>query len=144
LTSKSKAKGSTYEAEVVKLLNDKVIGGNFKRVAGSGAWGLRMDCPELLSDVRGFVENTPLKFKIEAKARTGTTQLAVKKEWIDKVIGEAKTDYSLPLLFCKYIGARSGIRGFVAMDYDTFIHILNLYVETKQELDRLNYDKGMG
>jgi Holliday junction resolvase len=142
--NKSKVKGSTFESEVVKLLNDKVIGGKFRRVAGSGAWGVRMDTPELLADVRGFIENTPLKFKIEAKARTGTTQIAVKKEWLDKVIGEAKTDYSLPLLFCKYIGARSGIRGFVAMDYDTFIHLLNLYVETKQELDKQLYDKGMG
>jgi Holliday junction resolvase len=142
--NKSKVKGSTFESEVVKLLNEKVIGGNFRRVAGSGAYGVRMDTPELLGDVRGFIENTPLKFKIEAKARTGTTQLAVKKEWIDKVIGEAKTDYSLPLLFCKYIGARSGIRGFVAMDYDTFIHLLNLYVETKMELDKRVLDEGMG
>jgi Holliday junction resolvase len=144
MSNPQKQKGTNFENEIVKLFNEKIIGGKFKRVAGSGAFGERMAEPSLLSDIRGFVENTPLKFKIEAKARTGTTQLAVKKEWLDKVIGEAAKDYSLPMLVCKYIGARSGIRGFVAMDYDTFIHILNLYVETKQELDKMILNEGMG
>jgi Holliday junction resolvase len=144
LTSKSKQKGTSYEHDIAKMLNEKVIGGVFKRNAGSGAIGTLSHEPMLEGDVRGFIENTPLKFKIEAKARTGATQIAVKKEWIDKVIMEAKHDFALPLLFCKLIGARSGIRGFVAMDYDTFIHLLNLYVETKLELDKLVYDKGMG
>jgi hypothetical protein len=137
MVNKNKAKGTRWENEACDILNEKIQGAHFKRVVGSGAIGTTMGEPTLTGDIKGEIEHTHLKFKGEAKARTGATQLALKKEWIDKIIMEAKQTFSIPILFCKFIGARSGVRSFVALDIDTFCDLINLYIDTKKELDKV-------
>lgn len=122
----SKRKGSDFERELVKILNDKVDKGHFKRIPSSGAIGTNMDEPLLTSDLSGEVEGFPKKLKIEAKVGYGgSKQFALKKEWIDKIREEASRSYAFPLLMGKFSGARTGSQIFVVLDLDDFIWLLD-------------------
>jgi len=139
---KSKQKGNTFEHDVVELLNKKVIGGNFRRIPGSGAMGTTMGEPLLTGDVSGKVEGIPTRFKIECKVGYNTStdrevkQFTLKKEWLDKVGEEAKDALSVPLLFGKFSGARKGVQVFVVMDIDVFSNMINEISRLQKELDK--------
>ena len=144
---KSKAKGNSWEADVTKLLNEKIEGGTFKRVYASGSVGTYCDVPELTGDVRGTIENFPQKLKIECKVGYSnklagdTKSISVRKEWLDKIIEEASKDYSMPVLICKFDGVRSGIKHFAALDLDTFASLINEITALKRELDLVYQEK---
>lgn len=82
----------------------------------------------LTADVSGKVQGFNKKIKGECKVGYGgATQLTLKKEWIDKVIKQSSQDYSFPILFGKFSGARKsdGVQMFVVMDVDNFIDLMN-------------------
>lgn len=124
MVNKNKIKGTSFEREVVDILNEN-LNGKFKRVPGSGAMGTSMGEGLLTGDVVGKVDGIAKSFRIECKVRSGGTQMAIKKEWLDKIREEADSTYSYPLLFCKFLGARNGTKKFIAMDLDTFFDIIN-------------------
>jgi hypothetical protein len=144
--NKNKIKGSTWERDVTELLNTKIHGAHFKRIAGSGAIGTTMGESLLTGDVTGSIPGIPKKFKAECK--TGYSNktdaecksLAVQKEWLDKIKKEAETAYSYPMFLGKFQNVRQGVRYFVAFDFDTFVDMMNYVADLKQELDSL-YEK---
>lgn len=124
MVNKNKQKGSNWERQLVDELNCN-LPGNFKRVPGSGAFGTALSEGVLTGDVIGRVDGIPKQFRIECKTGYGGgTQLTVKKEWIDKIKAEAENTFAFPVLFCKFSGARSGVKQFAIIDFDTFIEML--------------------
>lgn len=138
----SKNKGSGWERDAVELLNSKLKFTNkFKRTPGSGAIGTVFSESLLTGDVTGSVNFLSKKLKIECKVGYGgAKQMALKKEWLDKVVEESKLALSIPLLMGKFSGARSGVKYFVVLDFDTFVEIMSKAIENKDLLDKL-YDK---
>jgi Holliday junction resolvase len=137
----SKRKGSQFERDAVKLLNNKIKNSIWKRIPTSGSIGTRLNISSLTGDITGEVSGIPKKFKLEAKVGYGgATQLSIKKEWLDKIMEEAKSTYSIPGLICKFSGARSGVQEFIVLDIDTFSNLIAEMSELYEELDRI-YDK---
>lgn len=137
--NKSKRKGSDWERLLVQLLTDNIGESKVKRIAGSGALGTSLDEPLLQADVVAEFVGFPRKFRFEAKTGYGgSKQLAVKKEWIDKIIQEAKNSNSIPVLACKFSGARKadGVQYFVVLDISTFFDIINYVDDLKKELNK--------
>ena len=60
-----KDKGSGFERDLVKLLNDKIKYGEFKRIPGSGAMGTTLHETTLTGDVTGKILGIPRQLKIE-------------------------------------------------------------------------------
>lgn len=139
MSNPQKQKGSAFERLAVDTLNDLVEGSNWKRIPGSGAIGTSLDEPLLTADIVGKVEAIPRKFKVEAKVGYGgATQFALKKEWLDKVILEAKNSFSIPFLIGKFSGARAGVQVFAVMDIETFASVLNHITHLQNEIDKLS------
>ena len=140
MTINSKNKGSGWERDAVELLNTK-LKGNFKRIPSSGAIGTIMKESLLTGDITGVVNFLSKKLKIECKVGYGgATQMALKKEWLDKISEESKVALSIPMLLGKFSGARGGIKYFVVFDFDTFVEIFSKAIDNKDKLDAL-YDK---
>jgi hypothetical protein len=141
---KSKAKGNRFESDAVDLLNEKIKGAKFKKIPGSGMLGTSFDEPLLTADVSGTVEGIKRKFKVECKNGYNSStnkevkQFTLKKEWLDKVIMEAKDALSTPLLIGKFSGARKGVQVFVVLDIDTFAYFINEISRLNKELDNEN------
>lgn len=126
MVNKSKRKGSDFEREFVEMLNSSIYGANAKRVPASGAMGTSLNEPLLEGDVKATFKglNKPIRF--ELKARSGATQLAVKREWMNKIKMEAEHSFAYPSVACKLIGARKadGVKFFVIFDFDTFVELM--------------------
>lgn len=136
----SKHKGSDWEREAVKLLNSN-LKGEFKKIPGSGAIGTTLNESSLTGDVVGKLPFLSKKLKIECKVGYGgSKQMALKKEWLDKIVSESNLAMSFPMLFGKFSGARSGVKYFVVFDFDTFVEIFSKAGENKELLDKL-YDE---
>lgn len=134
MVNKNKIKGSAWERDLVDYLN-KHLDGTFKRVPGSGAMGTSLGEGLLMADVVGTVKGLAKKLRIECKTGYGgSTQMAVKKEWLDKVKTEAESTYSIPLLAGKFSGARTGVKQFIVLDIETFVYLLD-------EITRLSEEK---
>lgn len=127
-----KRKGSGFERDLVKLLNDKIHRSSWKRVPSSGAIGTNMNEPFLTGDVNGTVESIPKRFKIEAKVGYGgAKQLTLKKEWLEKIIEESGMINAIPMVVGKFSGSRSRVSEFVVLDFETFAYLINYITELK-------------
>jgi hypothetical protein len=135
----SKRKGADFERKIAKLLTDKLKQGIFKRVAGSGAFGTISDEPYFMGDLNGEVYGLPRRFKLEAKiGYGGSTQMTLKKKWLDKILEEASHTNSIPALVGRFSGSRDGIEEFVILSIDDFIYLLNIITTLKQDIDWLS------
>jgi len=122
----TKEKGSRWEREAVEILNEYLKDSIFKKVPGSGAIGTQIGESILTGDLRGEVKSFPRKFKIECKTGYGgSTQMTIKKEWLDKIKEESSKDMTIPLLLAKFSGARRGVRYFAVIDLETLIYLFN-------------------
>ena len=141
----SKRKGSQWERDAAKLLNEKVIG-DWKRVAGSGALGAILEEPTLQGDIIGKnIPALPKGFRMDAKVGYGgSKQMAIQKAWLDKIRSEAEATYSIPALVCKFSGSRGGVKVFVVMDIDAFAEIINRIDDLKYELDKTIWKTNIG
>lgn len=143
MVNKAKNIGDSWERLVVELLNTKVHNSSWKRVVGSGAIGTSMGEPLLTGDVKGEIEGFYKKFKGECKAGYNSSkgkevkQFTLKKEWLDKIKGEAEVLNAIPVLFGKFSDTRTGIKHFVVLDINNFIELLNEYTELKEDYDKL-------
>jgi len=127
MVNKNKVKGSTWERDLVDLLNKGVVGGKFKRIPASGAMGTSLGESLLTGDVTGKIDGIKKSFKIECKVGYGgATQMTIKKEWLDKIREEAYNNLSYPILAAKFSGARGGTKHIIILDLDTFIDLINL------------------
>lgn len=143
----SKRKGSTFETEAVKILNNLINDSTWKRIPMSGAIGTRLKIPILSGDLIGKVEGFPKEFKIDTKVGYNNSrgdvevkQLTVKKEWLDKIQEEADGTYSTPFVLCKFDNVKKGCKYFVCIDLEIFSDILNEYTDLKKEMELL-YDE---
>lgn len=136
-----KIKGSNFEREATKLLEEKLVGGKFRRIPSSGAMGTNMNEPLLTGDISGIVDGFPKTFKFEAKVGYNTSknkevkQFTLKKEWMDKIIMEADNTFSYPAVIGKFSGARSGVSTFVVLDIDNFAYLVNQITELQRLLN---------
>jgi Holliday junction resolvase len=132
----SKIKGNIFEREAVNMLTELIPGSKWKRVPTSGAIGTRMEIPLLFSDLIGEIKDFPKRMRGEAKAGYGgAKQFTLKKEWLDKILMEAKNTYSVPFLIGKFSGARDGSRVFVALDVHVFATLVNQITDLQRRLD---------
>ena len=140
MTNKQKDKGTRWERDAVKLLQDAFPKGKFRRIAGSGAIGTIMQEPLLAGDLSAIFPYFPREFRIEAKTGYGgATQLAIKREWLEKIKEEAKGTYGLPMLMGKFSGARGDCKHFVVFDFATFVELMTFFgevAESEAELTR--------
>lgn len=138
MTNKNKIKGTQWEVKAAELLNepfDEII---WKRVPLSGAIGTVLNEPELASDLKGKYPFIPFRFVGEAKTGYGGSSMQLKKEWFDKIRETAKQLYAEPLVILKFLGARSGVKHVVAVDFETWNRLM-LYIEKlKNERDSLS------
>jgi len=134
-----KQKGNKWERDASKLLEEAIPNSVWKRIPGSGAIGTIVKESLLTGDITGTVELYPKKFKGEAKiGYGGAKQLALKKEWLDKIVEEAKNNYSIPFLVGRFSGSRSGVGEFIVLDIETFAGLINLYTELQRTLLKTN------
>jgi Holliday junction resolvase len=125
--NKQKIKGTNWEREFVELLEKNIGDINAKRIAGSGAIGTSLGEPLLSGDVTLKFNDIPNTFRIECKTGYGgSTQLTLKKEWLDKIRQEAQNTYSIPALAGKFLGSRSGVKHFVVLDFQAFCDLIEL------------------
>lgn len=142
----AKQKGSGFEREAAKVLNEKLDGGDFKRIYGSGGIGTTLGIPDLVGDINGSVPGLQKKLKIEAKCGYRVIKdkevksVSLRKEWFDKIKMEAAQSYGIPLIISKFDNVRDGTKYFVALDLDTFAYIINEMSALKRELD-LSYEE---
>ena len=137
MVNKSKRKGTDWERQAVKLLNDLIKDSVFRRIPSSGAIGTIISEPILTGDITGTVEFFPKKFKGEAKTGYGgKTQLTLKKEWLDKIVLEANNNFSIPFLIGKFLGSRDGVQDFVVLDIETFATLINMYTDLQRSLEK--------
>jgi hypothetical protein len=136
--NKAKRKGSQWERDACKILEELIPSSSWRRIAGSGAIGTIMNEPLLSADVVGKIESIPRPFRAEAKVGYGgAKQLTVKREWFEKIKEEAEGTWAIPLLLCKFSGARGDSKHFVAMDFEAFALLIDLVskiYESEQEL----------
>lgn len=122
----SKQKGARWERDAVKILNEQYEH-TWKKVPGSGALGTILSIDELKADLVGRYYFLPFTFRGEAKTGYGgAKQLAVKREWLEKVRGQAEGAFlhEVPILIAKFSGSRSDVRYFTILDFDAFHDIL--------------------
>jgi Holliday junction resolvase len=139
MVNKSKQKGTRWESDLVKLLEEHIKGATVKRIAGSGAIGTSLNEPLLCGDLIAKFPGIPKTFRIEAKVGYGgNKQMTFFKEWLDKIKEEADRTYSYPVVACKFLGAREtdGVKYFLALDFLTFCDIMNYIIKLEKELNK--------
>lgn len=125
-----KRSGTDFERKLVKYLNRLSKYWKWKRIAGSGALGTNLGEPSLTGDVVGTSDYVPFKIRVEAKfGYGGSKQLTLKKEWMDKILSEAKSINDIPVLIGRFKGARSGVEEFAVMDINTFVTLIDYISE---------------
>ena len=113
-----KRKGSQWERDATKILMKLLPGSTWKRIAGSDAIGTIMGEPLLAGDISGHIPSIGRRFRAEAKVGYGgAKQLAVKREWLEKIREESAGTQSIPMLICKFSGAHGTSKQFVAFDF---------------------------
>jgi Holliday junction resolvase len=107
LTSPSKRKGSRWERDVADLLSKYAE--SSKRIPGSGALGTTLVDTRLTGDVTVKYPFFSKSFKGEAKyGYGGSTQMTVKREWMEKIRKEAHDHGSIPFVTIKFKNVTGG------------------------------------
>lgn len=137
-----KQKGSQFERDAVNLLKALIPKSDWKRMPTSGAMGTILQEPLLGGDLKGRIEGLPVEFRGEAKVGYGgAKQMALKREWLEKIKTEADKTYSIPFVIGKFSGSRSTVKEFVVLDIETFALLLNTINDMYEELTELYDDK---
>ncbi len=140
MVNKQKRKGTAFENQAVKLLNDLIVGAEFKRVPGSGAIGTIVNEPMLTGDIKGKIEHFPQPLKGECKSgysnKSGgeAKSFSLKKEWLDKIKMEAANMYAFPIFLGHFDNARSGVKTFVCLDIEDFAMLINSYTDLQRDM----------
>jgi hypothetical protein len=136
-----KRKGHQWERDATKRLIKLIPGSNWKRIPGSGALGTILNEPILTGDIVGSIPGITRKFKIDAKVGYGgSKQMAVKREWLEKISKEAEATHSIPMIVGKFSGSKRAIREFVVLDIETFAELMNTIVHLNNTLEEVNME----
>lgn len=129
----NKDKGTRWEKESVELLNED-FPNTWLRVPTSGAIGTIINLPMLKGDIRGKYDFLPFEFIGEAKVGYGGKSMTIQKEWFDKVKEEAEESYGLPVVVLKFERSRTGVKHVIAMDFETWNHIMEVIEYLDEDL----------
>lgn len=103
----NKLKGSRWERELAQEL--QAFAELSKRIPGSGALGTIVIDPRLTGDVVVKYKFLNKPFKVECKyGYGGSTQMTVKRGWMEKVCTEAEANDSYPALAIKFRDVTNG------------------------------------
>lgn len=103
----NKRKGSKWERDLAKELSEHAE--LSKRIPGSGALGTIIVDPRLTGDVVATYKFLRRPFKIECKyGYGGSTQMTVKRAWVEKVCEESEGNNSYPALAIKFRDVTTG------------------------------------
>jgi hypothetical protein len=142
--NKSKDKGTRFEKELAEELESKIRNSIWIRIVGSGAMGTSLHEPLLVSDIKGEVKGFYKKFRGEAKSGYNSStnrevkQFTIKKEWLDKIQEEAQSNFSFPILGCKFDNVRTGVKKFIVLNIDDFAELINKITELQEMLEDEN------
>lgn len=143
MVNKQKRKGSDWERQIADIFNEYLDTDEFKRIPGSGAIGTILKISELLGDVKGKFNFINSPVFIEAKTGYGgSKQMAIKKEWLDKIKQEAETGFGIGFLAGKFLGAKKGVKHFIVLDMYDFLKLIEIANLLKEELDEV-YEEGL-
>ena len=107
MVNKSKIKGSKWERDLAKALSAQAE--ISKRIPGSGAIGTTIGEPGLMGDLVVTYKFLPAPLKIEAKyGYGGSTQMTVKREWMEKIREQASYDNTIPAVSIKFRDVTGG------------------------------------
>jgi Holliday junction resolvase len=121
MTNTQKRKGTDFERSLVKSLNQKVKGGSFRRVPGSGAFGTILNDPHLMGDITGRVRGINHVFFGEAKVGYGdSTKFSFQREWLEKIDKEASKRLGISFLACRFSNSRGSVQVFIVMSPKMF------------------------
>ena len=128
-----KRKGTQWERDAAEILN-KLYPGTWKRIVMSGAAGTILGISELKPDDVGKYDHIRRKLAAEAKVGYGgAKQMAVKREWFEKIGSQAEEMYAIPMLLCKFSGSRSDVKHFVAMTFEAWNDLMSEFDFLYQE-----------
>lgn len=128
-----KRKGTQWERDATNILNDE-FPGTWRRIPMSGAAGTLLGISELKPDMVGKYEHMDKRLAGEAKVGYGgATQLAVKREWFEKIAEQAEEMYAIPMLVLKFSGSKSDIQHFVALSFQAWNELMKEYANLYRE-----------
>jgi len=128
-----KKKGSKWERDAVKLLNEN-FPHTWKKIPMSGAAGTILDIAVLKPDLLGKYDHFDRVFAGEAKTGYGgATQLTLKRKWFDKIAMQASEMFAVPMIFGKFSGSKSDTRYFVAMTFQAWDDLMNQVADLYEE-----------
>lgn len=142
----SKRKGDRWERELAK---DLISGGaqEAKRIPGSGALGTVLNEARLTADVYAKYKFLNRPLKIEAKyGYGGLTQMAIKREWMEKVRMQSLGNDSIPAVALKFRDVISGDREsakwicFAVEDWNKIVSSLNELFDDLEGYWRYKYE----
>lgn len=132
----SKNKGSRWEREAAKLLNENFPEA-WRRVAMSGAMGTQLEIPIFKADLIGAYDFFPRQLVAECKVGYGGAKsMSLKREWFEHIKKVGEEAYSLPLVILKFDNSRSDVRHVVAMTFETWNEIIMEYEQLVDELKK--------
>lgn len=128
-----KRKGSKWERDAVKLLNE-AFPGTWKKIPGSGSIGTILNEPMLKPDLLGHYKHMSKRIAAEAKdGYGGSKSMTIQRAWFNKIAKQAAELYALPMLLLKFSGAKEGTKYFVAIDFDVWIELMKEWEELYNE-----------
>jgi hypothetical protein len=132
----SNKRSGTYFEDTVADHFDSLEGVTAKRVMGSGAFGTISNEPRLMGDVYMRWDYLDRPILAECKfGYGGKTQLTVKKEWIDKIVEEARQADRHAALVFKFKGARGPNSKVIAFTWETWEAIMDSFRDTVEHLE---------
>lgn len=137
MSKKNRDYGIAWERELVKFF--KEIDPRCLRMPNSGAYGTLAKVSSLTGDLRFNLDG--LHFIVEAKAGYGGSKsLTFQREWMDKVIEEAKNNRPkrIPLVALKMRGARGDSGKLIVLTLDNFKAILEKFNDVLEDLSKAN------
>ena len=145
MSNPQKEKGTRWERDAVKLLNE-AFPGTWKRIVMSGAIGTQLGMPILKPDAIGEYKHLSRKLVGECKVGYGGKQMAIKKEWFDKIKEIAEENFALPVVILKFEKSWTGVKHIICVDFETWDELMQEIAEMYHELLNVyevleNYDK---
>lgn len=146
MVNKNKIKGSKWERDFVKQVS--AYAKSCRRIPGSGAIGTLMHESRLTGDVDLRYEFLQKPLKVELKyGYGGSSQMIIKREWMEKIRQQAKLNNSIPAVAIKFRDVTGGdIESakwicFSVEDWNDFVKYLNDLFSDLDEFWRNKYDK---
>jgi len=129
----ARRKGQKWERDAVELLNEK-FPGTWKKIPMSGSAGTILNVPELKPDLVGKYSHMDRRFAGEAKTGYGgSEQMTIKREWFEKIAGQALEIFAIPILIFKFSGSRGEVRYVVSMSFQAWDELMLEYKKVYEE-----------